>query len=515
MFSLGKIPGLIGLSVLLIAAVHPAQAATVSGLVQDQDGSPVEGATVTFIEESSGQEISTYTGSDGTYEAMLALSPTAVSMHQGEAAAQEFALFQSYPNPFNPETVIPYNLPRAAHVSLTIYSSMGQKIRTLVNGSQPAGFYQVTWDATDDAGSGVAAGVYFYRLNAADFVQTGKMLLVDGRGTSPQPAGKPASMSESSTAGKLSALPSLFTVAVSGEGFLPYRRTGLAIDTDMSLDVVLNSDAERGMLRLWLTDAPADEAEAMNVTISEVQIRRAKTGPWESFPLDDEPTYNLLDLTDGRLELLGEQALEPGLVTGVRLIVESADIVFDGTSYDLFIPSGSQTGLKLQGNFEIGAGGQLDLVLDFDARRSVVQRGHDMDFLLQPVIRLVSAAETGSISGRIIRGGQVSEDVPLAVTIKAFQEGDEISSAKADPEDGTYRLSYLPAGRYDVVPVKDEDLIDENVIIKPEQRQGILVLADKERKHVDFTLLEAPDGVTPSANFLPPAAQGNKGRRGQ
>jgi hypothetical protein len=86
---------------------------------------------------------------------------------------QRFALEQNYPNPFNPSTVIRYALPVRTHVSLRVFNVLGQEVAALVEGEQEAGFRSVVWDA-----SAVPAGVYFYRLHAARYDATKKVLLV-------------------------------------------------------------------------------------------------------------------------------------------------------------------------------------------------------------------------------------------------------------------------------------------------------------------------------------------------
>ena len=87
------------------------------------------------------------------------------------------ALEGNYPNPFNPTTNIRYNLTEPAHVKLTVYNTLGQKVKTLVNGFQSAGAQTVTWNATNQAGQPVSAGIYLYKLEAAGQVKIMKMAL--------------------------------------------------------------------------------------------------------------------------------------------------------------------------------------------------------------------------------------------------------------------------------------------------------------------------------------------------
>ena len=89
-----------------------------------------------------------------------------------------FGLAQNYPNPFNPTTEIWFSLPKACHVNLEIYNTVGQRVATLVDGSMPAGEHSVTWSGSGSGGQSVATGVYFYRLLAEDFVDSKKMVLL-------------------------------------------------------------------------------------------------------------------------------------------------------------------------------------------------------------------------------------------------------------------------------------------------------------------------------------------------
>jgi hypothetical protein len=84
-----------------------------------------------------------------------------------------FALQQNYPNPFNPSTTIRYGLPQRSQVSLTVSNTLGQQVATLVQGEKEAGYHEVRFEA-----SRLSSGVYFYRIQAGDFVQARKLLLL-------------------------------------------------------------------------------------------------------------------------------------------------------------------------------------------------------------------------------------------------------------------------------------------------------------------------------------------------
>ena len=90
----------------------------------------------------------------------------------------EFALKQNYPNPFNPSTQIQYALPSESMVVISIYDITGRKIRTLVNEVQGAGHRAVMWNATNEIGRPVSAGMYIYTIQAGDFIQNRKMVFM-------------------------------------------------------------------------------------------------------------------------------------------------------------------------------------------------------------------------------------------------------------------------------------------------------------------------------------------------
>ena len=96
----------------------------------------------------------------------------------GDVLPYRFELSQNYPNPFNPVTTIEYDIQRSVHVTIEVYNLLGQKVRTLVDREASAGSYSITWDGTKANGQPAATGVYLYRFQAGDHVETKKMLLL-------------------------------------------------------------------------------------------------------------------------------------------------------------------------------------------------------------------------------------------------------------------------------------------------------------------------------------------------
>ncbi len=117
---------------------------------------------------------------DGTYDdsTQLSMITSIGGQQQGTVLPDRFQLSQNYPNPFNPVTTIEYALPKRSHVKINVYNILGQQVRTLVDTDKAAGYHAVYWNGTDASGKSVSTGIYLYRIEAGDYTESRKMLLL-------------------------------------------------------------------------------------------------------------------------------------------------------------------------------------------------------------------------------------------------------------------------------------------------------------------------------------------------
>ena len=202
---------LIGL--LISVQASPASSPVVEGQVRLAAGSPVAGAQVVLFDvadlrrgpvgqattDETGQFVLPLTAADGAL-----VLPRAVR------------LGPNYPNPFNPSTIIPYQLATTSPVRLEVFNILGQRVATLVDEEQSAGAYRARWDGTDAAGGAAAAGVYLYRLTVAGAHQTGKMVLLDGQ------AGVPLGGAGVEVVSRAAGATGAYGLVVAGEGLVTY-----------------------------------------------------------------------------------------------------------------------------------------------------------------------------------------------------------------------------------------------------------------------------------------------------
>jgi hypothetical protein len=116
-----------------------------------------------------------YAGNMSEYSSVVDIAVLAIDLN---LIPDVYALHQNYPNPFNPVTTLRYDLPEDAMVSITIYDVMGRRVKSLVNTIQTAGYRSVRWDATNSFGEPVSAGMYIYMIQAGEFRQNKKMVLL-------------------------------------------------------------------------------------------------------------------------------------------------------------------------------------------------------------------------------------------------------------------------------------------------------------------------------------------------
>ena len=123
--------------------------------------------------------VTIYSNDNDEEEVTVQLTGIAVELSvDGHQIPDKFTLHQNHPNPFNPVTTLRYDLLEDTMVNITIYDMMGRVVRTMVNTQQNIGFKSVRWNATNDVGSSVSAGLYLYMIQAGDFRQTKKMVLL-------------------------------------------------------------------------------------------------------------------------------------------------------------------------------------------------------------------------------------------------------------------------------------------------------------------------------------------------
>ena len=203
----------------------------VEGRVRLPSGAPVPGAQVLLFDLTDLRAAPLAATTDGSGHFTLHLGTS-----RGLALPERFELGANYPNPFNPSTMIPYQLPASMHVRLEVFNILGQRIATLVDGERSAGFHTASWDATDAAGRAVGAGVYLYRLSGDGVQATRSMLLIDGQaGTASADPARPAAARDE--AGQTAPV---YGLTVSGPGLVPYVDPAFRVEAGMApLDLVV------------------------------------------------------------------------------------------------------------------------------------------------------------------------------------------------------------------------------------------------------------------------------------
>ena len=278
-----------------------------------------------------------------------------------------------------------------------------------------------------------------------------------------------------------------------------------------------------GTLSVALTDSSTAKYLAIYVTIDEVQVNRhdsssnANSG-WETVA-NPMKTYNLLKLVNGVTETLGEDELAAGTYQQIRLIIgktpESENnilglpheypnyiILNDAakTVEPLKIPSGFNTGIKLVHNFEVEEGTVVELLLDFEACKSVVETGSGK-YLLKPTIKVIGTEAKFELYGQVTDAGDgVIEGALVSAQISDGFSATTVRSTLTD-EDGNYSMLLSPLQTYNIVayPEPPEPLEDGDLIYLPACEE---ILAPIEEDIVELTFpLEQGDFGTISGDI--------------
>ena len=268
------------------------------------------------------------------------------------------------------------------------------------------------------------------------------------------------------------------------------------------------SKSDSGSLSLSVTDAPIDGADNVFVEFTAVEFKPAG-GSSITFTFDEAKTIDLLAQQDGNSALLvTDEDVPAGDYNWIRLAVNAEPnvqdtyIVIDGLEHELEVPSGSQSGLKLNSGFTVPEGGSASFTIDFDLRHSIVEANGE--YKLKPVLRLIdnsgAATITGTVDGTLISAKCTnSEGFYGAAYIFTGHDitPDDIDGNSPNPiataavklnEAATayeYTAAFLSAGDYTVTYTCDSDEADEDEALEFEDAVNV-TLTESETETVNF-----------------------------
>jgi hypothetical protein len=216
-----------------------------------------------------------------------------------------------------------------------------------------------------------------------------------------------------------------------------------------------------GIMRVSLTDAPSCGYDEVNITIDRIRVNQNANASdtdsgWTDIVLNPARKIDLLELQNGVMESLGETPLPAGKYTQLRMVlVENSNanplansVVPTGEDEtELSTPSGTQSGIKVNMDVEVAEGQAIDLVLDFDACRSVVKAGNSGRYNLKPVIEAIPLV---TLAGQAVVG-YVDPAIALPTTLVTVQQSGVVAKATVPDAAGKFTLYPVPAGNYDLV----------------------------------------------------------------
>lgn len=273
-----------------------------------------------------------------------------------------------------------------------------------------------------------------------------------------------------------------------------------------------DSDSSTGTASLSLTDAPVTDLSAAQLNITSVELKPANSDS-VTIELDTAMDINLLDFQGGKVaELFEGEELPAGEYEWIRLhlgeepyVIEASDP--NQTPIFLFLPSGRQTGLKLQGGFVIPAGDTAEFTIDFDVKKSIINAGGNAPsgrdkYILKPAHRLVDNSESGAIVGEVDvinleqqLGCDTNDDYDGSVYVyegadveptdlNVNEEGGPLVAVTVSNEDQaslySYKAAFLPAGDYTISYTCQPDDNETSETLEFVGTQNVTVTADTE-----------------------------------
>lgn len=225
----------------------------------------------------------------------------------------------------------------------------------------------------------------------------------------------------------------------------------------------------KGTARFEATDAAVDAENISGVYLSVDELQVIANGQVTNSVTFDQPeVFNLMAYQNGQTKFLANTELDAGTYDEVRLILTSNTQAWveytDNTTKEIDVPSGSTSGYKISGDFEVLANGMSEVVIDVDLRKALVEEGNG-NFRLRPTARLITKAEAGSIQGSVDLSDMQNSD---KVVVYAYLEGSYNSAEMGEPSSGQARfegavnsatanasgnftLAFMPEGEYELI----------------------------------------------------------------
>lgn len=236
-----------------------------------------------------------------------------------------------------------------------------------------------------------------------------------------------------------------------------------------------------GAISIGITDAPVDEASNVFVQFNSLEFKPAD-GQSIVLNFDETKTIDLLALQGGKFEMLVDTfEVQPGNYNWLRLGVIANENEMDsyinlenGSSYSLYIPSGEETGLKINRKFVVTVGGTISMIVDFDLRKSVMNpAGKINDYILKPVLRMTDNSQTGFIMGSISASALTDPGCNEGKAVYLYADNnvvaDDIGSSasplitallnyNADTDRWEFEIGFVEEGDYTVAVTCDGDV---------------------------------------------------------